>query len=145
MDVVLFGPPGAGKGTQAKRLTEVLGIPQISTGDLMRAERAKGSTLGKKFDDFMSKGLLVPDELVLELFKQRLAQSDAKNGAIFDGQGAEGAGVAEVAVGGEDCGIGSERSPVAATGPGLSQYQGGSGSNGGRGSGGYAGDRHAVE
>jgi adenylate kinase len=85
MDLVLFGPPGAGKGTQAKRLTDLLGIPQVSTGDMMRAERAKGSALGKQFDEYMSKGLLVPDELVLALFKQRLAQSDAKNGAIFDG------------------------------------------------------------
>ena len=85
MDLVLFGPPGAGKGTQAKRLTELLGIPQVSTGDMMRAERAQGSEIGRKFDDFMSKGLLVPDELVLELFQQRLGQPDAKNGAIFDG------------------------------------------------------------
>lgn len=85
MDLVLFGPPGAGKGTQAKRLTDMLGIPQVSTGDMMRAERGKGSALGKQFDDYMSKGLLVPDDLVLALFKQRLAQPDAKNGAIFDG------------------------------------------------------------
>jgi adenylate kinase len=69
MDLVLFGPPGAGKGTQAKRLTELLGIPQVSTGDMMRAERARGSELGRQFDEFMSKGLLVPDSLVLELFK----------------------------------------------------------------------------
>jgi adenylate kinase len=85
MDLVLFGPPGAGKGTQAKRLTDTLGIPQVSTGDMMRAERAKGSALGKQFDEYMSKGLLVPDDLVLALFKQRLTQPDAKNGAIFDG------------------------------------------------------------
>ena len=85
MDLVLFGPPGAGKGTQAKRLTEILSAPQISTGDLMRAERERGTELGKKFDSFMSQGLLVPDDLVLALFRQRLAQPDAKNGAIFDG------------------------------------------------------------
>src|SRR5690242_9164796 len=85
MDVVLFGPPGAGKGTQAKRLVEVLRLPQISTGDMMRAERASGSELGKKFDSFMAKGLLVPDEMVLTLIDQRLAQPDAKNGVIFDG------------------------------------------------------------
>lgn len=85
MDVVLFGPPGAGKGTQAKRLVDLLRLPQVSTGDLMRAERASGSELGKKFDEYMSKGLLVPDALVLELLRQRLAQPDAKNGVIFDG------------------------------------------------------------
>jgi adenylate kinase len=85
MDLVLFGPPGAGKGTQAKRLVELLGVPQISTGDLMRAERQAGTPLGKQFDDYMSQGLLVPDALVLELFKLRLDQADAKNGAIFDG------------------------------------------------------------
>lgn len=85
MDLILFGPPGAGKGTQAKILVEKLGVPQISTGDMMRAERASGSALGKKFDEYMTKGLLVPDELVLELFQQRLAQPDAQAGAIFDG------------------------------------------------------------
>ncbi|MEZ4335214.1 MAG: adenylate kinase [Sandaracinaceae bacterium] len=85
MDMILFGPPGAGKGTQAKILVEKLGLPQISTGDLMRAERASGSDLGKKFDEYMSKGELVPDALVLELFEKRLQQPDATEGAIFDG------------------------------------------------------------
>lgn len=85
MDVILFGPPGAGKGTQAKRLTDLLAVPQISTGDMMRAERAGGTELGKKFDHYMSQGLLVPDALVLSLFGQRLTQPDARNGAIFDG------------------------------------------------------------
>lgn len=85
MDMILFGPPGAGKGTQAKILVEQLGIPQISTGDMMRAERASGSDLGKKFEEYMSKGHLVPDELVLELFAKRLKQPDAAEGAIFDG------------------------------------------------------------
>jgi adenylate kinase len=85
MDLVLFGPPGAGKGTQAKRLIDLLKIPQISTGDMMRAERALGSELGKRFDHYMSQGLLVPDELVLELIEQRISQEDCKNGAIFDG------------------------------------------------------------
>jgi adenylate kinase len=85
MDMVLFGPPGAGKGTQAKFLTELLKIPQISTGDMMRAERSSGSELGKKFDEYMSKGLLVPDELVLQLIDKRLAEPDAAGGAIFDG------------------------------------------------------------
>jgi adenylate kinase len=85
VDLVLFGPPGAGKGTQAKRLVEILGLPQISTGDMMRAERARGSDLGKKFDEFMSKGWLVPDAMVLDLIAQRLAEPDTKNGVIFDG------------------------------------------------------------
>lgn len=85
MDLILFGPPGAGKGTQAKRLVDTLRVPQISTGDMMRAERTAGSEIGKKFDHYMSQGLLVPDGLVLELFGNRLNQADAKNGAIFDG------------------------------------------------------------
>ena len=85
MDLVLFGPPGAGKGTQAKRLVETLAIPQISTGDMMREERASGSELGKRFDHFMSRGLLVPDELVGELIEARLRRPDAHRGAIFDG------------------------------------------------------------
>jgi adenylate kinase len=56
LDLVLFGPPGAGKGTQAKRLVDLLGVPQISTGDMMRAERASGSDLGARFHGYMSKG-----------------------------------------------------------------------------------------
>lgn len=84
-DVVLFGPPGAGKGTQAKRVVSVLGVPQISTGDIMRAERASGSELGQRFDRYMSEGKLVPDELVLELLRKRLTEQDAAAGAVFDG------------------------------------------------------------
>ncbi|MEM9072416.1 MAG: adenylate kinase [Myxococcota bacterium] len=85
MDLILFGPPGAGKGTQAKRLVELLGIPQISTGDLMRAEAASGSELGKELQGYMSKGTLAPDELTIRIFKGRLTQPDAAKGAIFDG------------------------------------------------------------
>ena len=85
MDLVIFGPPGAGKGTQAKRLVDLLGVPQISTGDMMRAERASGSELGKRFDDYMIKGLLVPDALVSQLITARLAKPDAKGGAVWDG------------------------------------------------------------
>ena len=85
MDIVLFGPPGAGKGTQAQRLSSRLGIPQISTGDLMRAERKAGTELGRRFDEYMREGKLVPDELVGELLRQRLEQPDATGGAIFDG------------------------------------------------------------
>lgn len=85
MDIILFGPPGAGKGTQAKVIVDELGVPQISTGDMMRAERKSGSALGEKFNEYMSKGALVPDSLVLELFENRLKKDDAANGAIFDG------------------------------------------------------------
>jgi len=85
MDLLLFGPPGAGKGTQAKFLVSLLDIPQISTGDMMRAERNSGSALGKQFDEYMSAGKLVPDSLVLDLIERRLGRDDAKNGAIFDG------------------------------------------------------------
>lgn len=85
MDVILFGPPGAGKGTQSKFLEGVLGVPQISTGDMMRAERKTGSDLGKQFDQYMSSGLLVPDGLVIGLLETRLRMRDAVGGAIFDG------------------------------------------------------------
>src|SRR5262245_18042337 len=85
MDLLHFGPPGAGKGTQAKRLVEELGYMQLATGDMMRAERSSGSELEKKFDEFMSKGLLVPDELVFELLEKGLADPAAKEGVIFDG------------------------------------------------------------
>ncbi len=85
MDLILFGAPGAGKGTQAKRLVQLLGVPQISTGDLMRAEAKSGSDLGRELQSYMSKGALVPDSLTIQLFRARLEQSDAKNGAIFDG------------------------------------------------------------
>ena len=85
MDIILFGPPGAGKGTQAKVLIEKLSLPQISTGDMMRAERKSGSELGQRFDSYMSQGKLVPDDLVLELFSNRLREPDAAKGAIFDG------------------------------------------------------------
>ncbi len=85
MDLVLFGPPGAGKGTQARRLVDLLNVPQISTGDMMRVERASGSELGQRFEHFMSQGLLVPDELVLEMVALRVAKDDARSGAIFDG------------------------------------------------------------
>lgn len=85
MDVILFGPPGAGKGTQSKLLAEKLGIPQISTGDRMRAERKAGTELGRKFDEYMTAGRLVPDELTIELLRRCLSEDDAKHGAIFDG------------------------------------------------------------
>lgn len=85
MDLVLFGPPGAGKGTQAKLLIERMNLVQLSTGDLMRAERASGSDLGKRFDEYMSAGKLVPDDLVLELVEKAVASAPAGKGIIFDG------------------------------------------------------------
>lgn len=84
MDIVLFGPPGVGKGTQAKLLMERLTMVQLSTGDLMRAERASGSDLGKRFDEYMSAGKLVPDSMVLELVEKAVSAAGDKS-TIFDG------------------------------------------------------------
>lgn len=83
-ELVLFGPPGAGKGTQAKRLVDDFGYYQLSTGDMMRAERKSGSELGKKFDEYMSQGQLVPIELVLDLVEQGIAAAGDK-AVLFDG------------------------------------------------------------
>lgn len=85
MNIVFLGPPGAGKGTQAKILIERYGIPQISTGDMLREHRAKGTDLGKKAQEFMDKGQLVPDEIILDMVKERLAQPDCERGFILDG------------------------------------------------------------
>ncbi|HEX7615823.1 MAG TPA: adenylate kinase [Thermoanaerobaculia bacterium] len=83
--VVFFGPPGSGKGTQASRLAASLGIPQISTGDLLRSHVSRGTALGRVAKPIMESGALVPDDLVTKMLKERLAEPDAKNGAIFDG------------------------------------------------------------
>jgi adenylate kinase len=83
--LLLLGPPGAGKGTQAQRLAERLGIPQISTGDMLRAAVAAGSEVGKRAKTFMDAGKLVPDEVVIGVAEQRLGQPDAKKGFILDG------------------------------------------------------------
>ena len=83
--IVFFGPPGSGKGTQASRLAASAGIPQISTGDLLRSHVAKGTPLGAIARPIMESGALVPDDLVTKMLKERLAEPDAKNGAIFDG------------------------------------------------------------
>jgi adenylate kinase len=83
--VVFFGPPGSGKGTQASRLAAELGVPQISTGDILRANVALGTELGKIARPIMEAGELVPDELVTKMLKARLAERDAENGALFDG------------------------------------------------------------
>ena len=83
--IVFFGPPGSGKGTQASRLAASAGIPQISTGDLLRSHVARGTALGAIAKPIMESGALVPDDLVTQMLKERLAGPDAKSGAIFDG------------------------------------------------------------
>lgn len=85
MNIIFLGPPGAGKGTQAKILVEKYGIPQISTGDMLREHRAKGTELGRKAQEYMDKGQLVPDEIILGMVKERLSQSDCENGFMLDG------------------------------------------------------------
>ena len=85
MRIVLLGAPGAGKGTQAKKLIEKYGIPQISTGDILRKAVADGTPLGKEAKAYMDKGELVPDSVVIGLVKERLAQDDCKKGFILDG------------------------------------------------------------
>lgn len=83
--LIFLGPPGAGKGTQAKLLAEILNIPHISTGDILRGAVAQATPLGQKAQAFMEKGELVPDELLLDLVRERLNQVDAQNGWILDG------------------------------------------------------------
>jgi adenylate kinase len=85
MNLILFGPPAAGKGTQAKRLVETRGMVQLSTGDMLRAAIASGSELGQRVDGIMKRGDLVSDEIVIELIEARLPEAEAAGGAIFDG------------------------------------------------------------
>lgn len=85
MRLVLLGAPGAGKGTQAKKLIEKYDIPQISTGDLLRAAVSAGTQLGKEAKSYMDKGELVPDRVVLGMVEERLRQDDCKKGYILDG------------------------------------------------------------
>lgn len=85
MKLVLLGAPGAGKGTQAKKLTEKYTIPQISTGDILRKAVADGTSLGKEAKSYMDKGELVPDSVVIGLVKERIVRDDCKNGYILDG------------------------------------------------------------
>jgi adenylate kinase len=85
MKFVFLGPPGAGKGTIAKKAEEKYRFPHISTGDLFRKEIAEETDLGKKVQDILASGDLVPDNLTVELVKKRLAEPDTKNGFVFDG------------------------------------------------------------
>jgi adenylate kinase len=85
MNLILFGPPAAGKGTQAKRLVEQRGMIQLSTGDMLRAAIASGSELGQRVSGIMERGDLVSDEIVIELIESRLPEAEAHGGAIFDG------------------------------------------------------------
>lgn len=85
MRIILLGPPGAGKGTQAKRLMDAEGIPQISTGDILRKAVADQTPLGLEAKSYMDSGGLVPDQVVIGLIRERLGQSDAVKGFILDG------------------------------------------------------------
>ncbi len=85
MRIVLLGPPGAGKGTQASAIVKKYNIPHISTGDIFRANIKEGTDLGVKAKEYMDKGLLVPDELVVSIVKDRLTKEDCKNGFLLDG------------------------------------------------------------
>ena len=85
MQIILLGAPGACKGTQAKFISDHLNIPQISTGDMLRASVSKGTELGLKAKVLMEKGELVPDDLILDLVKDRISEKDCANGFLFDG------------------------------------------------------------
>ena len=83
--IVLFGPPGAGKGTQAARITDSTGLPQVSTGDMLRAAVKNGTDTGIAAKQYMDDGKLVPDSIIIDLIKERILESDAKHGVMFDG------------------------------------------------------------
>ena len=85
MYIILLGPPGAGKGTQAKQLEQALGLPQVATGDLFRHNLKNDTELGQLAKTYMSRGELVPDEVTVAMVKDRLSQPDCANGVIFDG------------------------------------------------------------
>lgn len=85
MKIILLGAPGAGKGTQAKYITETYGIPQISTGDMLRAAVKEKSELGLKVEQVMASGALVTDDIIIALVKERIAQPDCQSGFLFDG------------------------------------------------------------
>ncbi len=85
MKIILLGPPGAGKGTQAQFICEAFAVPQISTGDMLRAAVKAGSELGQRVKAVMDSGALVSDEIIIDLVKERIAQDDCENGFLFDG------------------------------------------------------------
>lgn len=85
MDLVLLGAPGAGKGTQAERLEQWLGIPQVSSGDLFRSNIARGTALGQQAQAYIEQGVLVPDEVTIGMVAERLAEPDCQAGVILDG------------------------------------------------------------
>ena len=85
MRIILLGAPGAGKGTQAEFITAKLGVPAVSTGNLLRSAISEGTELGKKAAEYMNKGSLVPDELVIELVRERVKAPDCQKGMVFDG------------------------------------------------------------
>lgn len=85
MNLILLGPPGAGKGTQAKMMIDTYHIPQISTGDILRAALKERTPLGLKAKEYMDKGLLVPDEVVIDIIRERLKEADCQKGYILDG------------------------------------------------------------
>ncbi|MDK2918803.1 MAG: adenylate kinase [Candidatus Petromonas sp.] len=85
MRLILLGPPGAGKGTQASRIVQRYEVPHISTGDIFRKNIKEGTELGKKAKEYMDKGLLVPDEIVVAIVEDRLKEADCKNGFLLDG------------------------------------------------------------
>lgn len=85
MKILLMGPPGAGKGTQAEKLTKLFNIPHISTGDMFRKAQKEGTELGLKAKSYMDQGQLVPDEVTIGIVKERLSEKDCKNGFLLDG------------------------------------------------------------
>ena len=85
MKIIMLGAPGAGKGTQAKRIAEKYGIPHISTGDIFRANIKEGTELGMKAKEFMDQGLLVPDEVTIGMLLDRIKKEDCVNGYVLDG------------------------------------------------------------
>ena len=85
LNLILLGPPGAGKGTQAERLVEDFGLPHISTGDMLRAQVAAGTELGEQAKGYMDAGDLVPDEVIIGMILERIGEEDAADGFLLDG------------------------------------------------------------